>query len=396
MRNTVHPRIATLSLAALTAVHTVHAQEPTDTRTVSLRTPDATYSGDFSAITSLRPLRDGRVLVLDGRANELYAVDLAAGRATMVGRQGRGPAEYQRPGGLYPAADGATVVTDRALRRHLRLSASGRIIGTEGFELPGVARAFNVGPRDDYVLDAEGRAYSERLRFVQDTPPDREGLGRDTLPLLRYSPASQRYDTIAALLGPQRYVQQQGPNVVSASTVAFSASDAFGVAADGSVAVVRAEPYRVEWIRGDGRRVVRGPTYPVPRIAVTAEERDALAARRSTAAAQSPLSGLRVNGQTMGELANASEQRVASHKPPFLASQDVVVASPTEVWVARQLPFGAEHSLYDVFDGEGRRALQVQLPPRARVLAFTADALFVVRLDDDDLPHLERYPRPSP
>lgn len=358
-----------------------------------LGAPERQFDGEFTSIAAVRELPDGRILLLDRAANDLHLVDLEQGRATLVGRRGRGPGEYVQPGGLYAARDNGTYVTDRALRRLLIVSAKGQIRDTRGFAIPGIARGINVSRADDFVLDAEGAAYSTRLVFAADTPSDTEGIVRDSLPLVRFTPASERFDTLAWIAGPERVVSRIGPGVIASRITALSRQDAFAVAPDGRVAIIRSQPYRVEWVERDGR-TARGPDYPVPQIRVTDEDRAALAAARAAAAAPSPLAGIRVGGQPIGALASGETgPRFAREKPAFADPDDVALSPEQEVWVARQLPFGATFALYDVFDRTGLRVRQVQLPPRARVVGFGPAALYVAMYDADDVPRLARWPR---
>lgn len=66
----------------------------------------ATFDEPFSSVRSLREEPDGRVLVLDDIENRIVRVDLRAGTATVIGRQGNGPGEYTLPIGLLERAAG--------------------------------------------------------------------------------------------------------------------------------------------------------------------------------------------------------------------------------------------------------------------------------------------------
>jgi len=48
-------------------------------------------------------------------------------------------------------------------------------------------------------------------------------------------------------------------------------------------------------------------------------------------------------------------------------------------------------SRFDVFDRSGRWLGELALPPRTRLLDVGRDYLLGVRLDDDDVPHVEVY-----
>jgi hypothetical protein len=80
------------------------AQSPLRT----LAKPDAEYAEPFTQINGVRELKDGRVIVSDVREKTVQLVDLKAGSAQKIGREGSGPGEYAMP--MRPS---------RAARRHL-------------------------------------------------------------------------------------------------------------------------------------------------------------------------------------------------------------------------------------------------------------------------------------
>jgi hypothetical protein len=81
----------------------------------------------------------------------------------------------------------------------------------------------------------------------------------------------------------------------------------------------------------------------------------------------------------------------AETKPPFLMG---VHATPDgEVWVLRTRPAGDSIPRYDVFDRQGNLKGQVTLNPSSEVFAFGQGTVYVLRIDDDDLQHLQRFRR---
>jgi hypothetical protein len=74
------------------------AQQP-----LRLLRPDATFPEPFTQITSVRELRDGRVVALDRRDGIVLLVDFRNGKATAVGREGSGPANTYSPADSSPS-----------------------------------------------------------------------------------------------------------------------------------------------------------------------------------------------------------------------------------------------------------------------------------------------------
>jgi hypothetical protein len=65
------------------------------TRTLSKA--DAEFPEPFTQVTGVRELKDGRVIVIDPRDKTVQALDLKAGTAVKLGREGSGPGEYGMP-----------------------------------------------------------------------------------------------------------------------------------------------------------------------------------------------------------------------------------------------------------------------------------------------------------
>jgi len=61
-----------------------------------------------------------------------------------------------------------------------------------------------------------------------------------------------------------------------------------------------------------------------------------------------------------------------------------------DVWVLRSHRAG-DAAVFDVFGPSSTLIAQVALPPRSRLIGFGNGTAYLVRRDDDDLEHLQRY-----
>jgi hypothetical protein len=77
-------------------------------------------------------------------------------------------------------------------------------------------------------------------------------------------------------------------------------------------------------------------------------------------------------------------------KPPFVAPA-AWIAPGGRLWVERALAVTAAETLYDVFDRRGRLVERISLPAATSVVGFGRGTLYTVRLDEDDLLHLQRH-----
>jgi hypothetical protein len=170
-------------------------------------------------------------------------------------------------------------------------------------------------------------------------------------------------------------------------TPVFSLADGWAVTNDGSIAVVRATPYRVDWISSSGTIVVgNADAYtPVPVSDADREEREKNQPRSMVSG-----SATSKDGRTTTMSSADFKTEYAKVKPPF-DPQQIVVGPDGRVWVGRYLPAKAKQVVYDIFDRRGTRVDRVALPVRSRVVGFGPSAVFVAELDDDDLPHLKKY-----
>ncbi len=81
MHADVRSLVSVLMLA--TCVVTVSAQP---VRQIPLKPANATLNAEFVGITSVREVADGRVIVTDGRDQQLYVADFRANSAVILGR----------------------------------------------------------------------------------------------------------------------------------------------------------------------------------------------------------------------------------------------------------------------------------------------------------------------
>ena len=172
--------------------------------------------------------------------------------------------------------------------------------------------------------------------------------------------------------------------------------DAWSFLPDGSVALIVAEDYHVEWT-GGARGDVSGPPIEHPRIRVRGHEREAwLDAIYSQPAARA--SG--TNGEGAGRSSSSSGRtrrpvdadRFPDFVPPF--KRGYAPAAPWgEIWLELQIALDEEHSVFDVLGRDGQLQRRVAVPGRARVVGFGEGVVYIARKDEFDLEWLEKYAR---
>lgn len=361
------------------------AQQP-----VRLGKPNAAYAEPFTQVVSVRELRDGRVLVLDRRDRIVLLVDLAAGKATAVGREGTGPGEYAQPGRLLSFPGDTTAIYDGPARRFVLVGPDGKAGDTFRHEL-----ATGSGQRRGGVprwSDAQGRIFTEGSPFNADNT-----AAADSAAVTRFARAGTKGDTLAWVHLDKFTIEIKGSPGGGISIMnglrAFASRDEWVALPDGGVAVVRVADYHVDWYSSSGV-VTRGPSVQVERVPVTTADKEH--ARKERLAV---MQGARTRGGSSVsrppvEIRGLPDLTFPEVKPPFEAGH--VFARPNgEVWVLRSRPAGDRVATYDVFTRTGGLTRRVTFAPATRVVGFGNGTVYAVREDEDDLQYLERWALPG-
>ena len=382
---------ALLALAACAGAATAQQR-------VTLGKPDAELAEPFTNVRSVRELPSGKVLVSDQQDKVVQLVDLAAGTAVKVGREGQGPGEYSFPGVLLGLPDGTTLLHDLLNRRFL-------VIGQDGkpgaiLDLPRPPQSANGGDGPPLPLagitdvrgaDQQGRIYFQGSPF---SAPNQPPL--DSVPVLRWDRVRPAFDTVGYVRMPagNAVATARGGNVsvrIGGGKV-FTPTELWSVAGDGRIARVMPDPYRVVWMSGP-RQVSPGPVQPYTPIRVTEADKELV---RETRRKTRPMIVAIGPGGRAAPPPNARipEPEFEETMPPFAGQTAVQVAPEGEVWVLRTRPAGDKVPTYDVFDRTGTLVKKVSLNPDSRVVGFGKGTVYVARTDEDDLQYLQRYRRP--
>jgi hypothetical protein len=386
-------------LVCVVAADAMHAQPLR-----RLTQPVASLEEPFTAVSGVRELRDGRVLVSDSRDRTIQLINLRTGDAVAVGREGSGPGEFGTPSRLYEMPGDSTLMSDFQNGRYLIILPDGKPGPT--FRVPESSPAFFatlIG------VDARGRLVMQRARPSGDTGPMAAASG--IVDVLRYDRASQRTDTLGQLRAPdgERTSARSLPGgmLQMATNLPFAARDVAAITPAGDLALLRADGYRVEWLGADGRRTVGPPATPSA-VRITQAEREAFVKSQVRPGSIVVRGGTEAASPAAGSNAAAARERAVTGnvdalfspdmvwpdvKPPFLSGAAQADANGA-LWVLRTRAHNDATPTFDVFDRAGRVTMRVALPNGARLVGFGKSGVYVVRTDADDLQYLERYAYP--
>ena len=352
--------IRLLVLAAVAALQPAGEPAPR-----ALATAPVKVGVPLTHVSSAYELVDGRLLLTNANGPTVLLLDPASGTLTPVGAAGGGAERYARPGGLYAGPDGTTLMIDRGQTRAFRISAAGAIEGSRPIARKGHSASSDADV-DLQRLDAAGFVYMLD-RGARPTLMVSEGPVEATI--LRLDAEKQTTDEVAVLRGPVRRTVGGGDGVVFSRSIVGSPADGWGVATDGRVAVVRADPYRVEWYGRDGK-VTRGPVIGDSPLPMTDADRNHYRRTLGRGGASVGMSG---GARTDSA---ATEMLFASTKAPF-DPDAVAVSLDGHVWVARTGPLGEATQAFDVFDAAGRRVDRIAVPAGGRLVGFGSGAIYV-------------------
>lgn len=356
---------------------------------VQLGKPDAELAQSFDRITAIRELRDGRLIVADLYARTVSLVDLEAGTATAIGREGEGPNEFAFPDALLPLPGDTTWLVDPAQSRFLVIRPDGTPAGTVAFPDALLAGARFKG------ADAMGRIYAQTSPFGGSEPePDLSHMP-DSAKVLRWDRAGKSVADMGMVKLPAVAVSTSGGagnRAVAIGQQPFPVADDWAVTSAGRVGFVRSGNYHVEWSAPAPRT---GSTVVYTPLAVTGVDKQEREERR-----KDTRGALRITREVGGRSSGGpppSQPKMPpvdwpETKPPFVAGS--ALASPSgELWVERSQPAKAPE-LVDVFDPAGKLTRQVRLPARSRLVAVGMRGIYVARTDDDGLWYLQRFKNP--
>ncbi len=366
--------LVTISIAAVLGF-----QEPAP---VTLKPSTATLNEEFTFASSVRELRDGRVIITDSRESRIIVADLRTGGIAPIGRTGAGPGEYTWVSPVFALGGDSTLMADSDGRRWFVLDGA-RIVAT----LP---------PDSRPIVATGGETVRGADRFgnviVNVTPRPPSGVSsttyKDSVWIVRVSLATGRVDTIArarAVSYTKEVGRDAAGHITSMRNIAFppyALEEPAVLCSDGWLAVVRLDPYRVDW-RSPTGAWTRGQTLIFQKIAVTAREKRAY----------------------MERLAKSAGRPAAS---PDMYSPWPTVVPPVEpqapraamctldgrVLVNRTKTADQPGTRYDLVDHRGVRVMQLALAASERIVGFGSHSVYVVTTDDDGLQRLRRHPWP--
>ena len=210
-------------------------------RTLDLTgTPLATIEEPFTRISGVQELSASLAVATDNMEAKVVLADFARGTVKQIGAKGQGPNEYRFPSPPIAVPSGAYVF-DTYQRRAILVGRNGAIAGMKTLPEGPLSRVRGS--------DASGRIYFEGSDFDPNT-----GRFSDSLPVMRWDPTTDKVERVTRVWGGGRVVLQRGggPWSMAREITPFPHLDAWAALPDGRVALIRHEPFRIDFASVSG------------------------------------------------------------------------------------------------------------------------------------------------
>ena len=359
--------------------------QPTGNEPLATLELEATFQEPFGYLNGIRELSDGRILAADPFNQVVLRIDMDAGTADTLGREGAGPQEYDGPDQDFPLPNDSTLLVDLGNGRLIVIDPKGEFVDWMLMYRPD--RRGRLLPR---YVDADGNFY----KVASPTP---SSLLADSVAIHRIDRATWVETPVAwgwrapvgNYMGPQH----------DRKRFFWLALDNYAVGPDGRVAVFRINGNSVDWYLPDGR-MIQGPptdieTFPVRRI-----DKEAAVELHNTTVVWSQSrydNGVRITRAIRGlpkqRHFTVDDYAWQDSLPVFRGP--IIISPGGNAWVKRLMPAG-ELGRYEIFDRTGTRVGFIELPTRSTVIGFGSAAgvnvtAYVTRFDDVGWVWLDRY-----
>jgi hypothetical protein len=401
-----------LAVLIIATATTAGAQAPIPIRTVGPILASSTEN--VGRAITVRGVSDGHVIVGAGARQRVYAFDSTLEHFTIVVDSGSGTGIIPiRTTGVIAYSGDSTLLPDFGANALLVLDATGKQVRSmappraQDLMFLGIPAAFG---RPGF--DAKGRLiYRTQLppnirpkptpagdQKVEMTP-----VNADSAPIVRGDFDTRTIDTLAWLKTPSqgRMAMEMKENLAGGppsitmhmQVNPFPMADEWALLSDGTIAIVRAHDYHIDWIDPDGTRR-SSPKMPIDWRRYTDDERtqrvDSIK-RVVDAQLKRQMSMLGPNGpQIKMDVSIVPDSEFPSFWPP-IEPGSVMADLDGHVWI---LPTTSMHVAtgltYDVVGRNGEVVERVQLP-KDRVLAgFGPHRVLYLTRADGNATYLER------
>ena len=381
----------------------------------------------LGAVSAVRHLPDGRVLVNDIVARRVVMFDSSLSTVTLVAdtTSATASAYGTRPGGLISYRGDSTLFIDPASLSMLLIDPNGKIARVLSAPRAGDIGFLIGGPFGNPGFDPAGRlVYRAPPQFLmRGPPPSGDRLPQipsppDSAALVRFDLATRKLDTATFFKTPKVTMSiarsPDGGVRVSTITNPLLQGDDWAILSDGTIALVRARDYHVDWLSPQGA-LTSSPKIPFQwerltdeaKVAFIDSARTAILEARATAArtpnAQPGTMTVTSGGNTavttvgpggggqggqLPPLTMVSPSELPDYKPAFPPGSTRADADGN-LWIRTSQNVNGI-PVYNVVNRKGELIDRVQLPKNRVLVGFGPGGVVYLAVRDGTTAHLEK------
>jgi hypothetical protein len=406
-------RVPTLVTTLLALASVARAQEKVPIRTIGPIL--VTSKENVGLAVTVRGTSDGHVIVGAAARQRVYAFDSTLQQVTVVADSGSGTGVLPiRTTGLIPYLGDSTLLPDFGANALLVLDATGKNVRSMAPPRPADLLFLSVPAGFGRPgLDPKGRLiYRAQLRpNIRPTPTpsgsqkvEMMPVNADSAPILRGDFDTRTVDTLAWMKTPSQgrmameikeNLAGGPPNVTMHMLInPFTMSDEWSVLTDGTVAIVRAHDYHIDWIDPDGTRR-SSPKMPIDwRRYTDAEKQARVDSVRKMAEVQIQNMAKAQTGGAGPQIKFDISIVPDSEFPSFWPSVQpgsVLADLNAHLWILPTTSLNSAAGLtYDVINRKGELMERVQLPKGHVLVGFGPNDTVYLTKTEGTTAYLER------
>jgi hypothetical protein len=347
-------------------------------------------SGDLDSVIGPVALSGRRFAVGVAGSQQVRIYDFNGALLHTTGRSGAGPGEFQMMAGIWAGPGDSILVLDLMVRRLSVLDTAGTFqrafsMGGSGGGFTGFGGRVELAFPQGWLTDGSIAGVTMSFAFNQ----ERKGIFRDTVSAVRYGSDGSARDTIARYPGlemEQMTITMLGRTMSTPQPVPLGRSSV-SVASGSRFYLAQNNSWEIEARQLDGKllRMIRVSVQPVR---LTPEH--IASHRRELVEQMEAIPMLKAMPAVKTQMVERVAKATYPETMPFIAG--LLVDPEGNIWAQEVRPPGTDMEIFAVVDSAGTLLGRVTMPARFRPASITADAVYGVWRDEDDLPHVRVYP----
>jgi hypothetical protein len=353
-----------------------------DQPTLLIGSVDGPAATQFTDVQGIVRLSDGRIVIANGRNQELRCFSPSGSHMWTAGRAGKGPGDFVRLAAISLYRGDSILAFDFGLQRYSVFDADGRFARSWSPEVPEEVDFYRNLALQGVWADGSIALRHSPVRRGK-SPPE---VTRRPLRLFRYSPDGRLLGRIGTFTGDEWY-EGEGFGI---SRLPFGRGTRFAMLHDG-VIVGTDDTYELRHVRMDGSiaTIIRRPQALRPLLPDVA--RAELKRLQSTRSKERPRMFRGMPDSILAWMAASDDRMFSTMQLPstYPAYGRILASETSNLWVeVFKVDSTSTESTWSVFAEDGQWLGDVVLPSRFTLYVIVHDLLIGVQRDELDVEYV--------